>query len=395
MNLVATRTGRRAVFAALYVSEGGPIGYIWWALPTELRVAGVEVEKITAITAMLVLPWIFKFAWAPLVDTLRGPRVGYRHWIVGAQIMMGLTLLATAWLDPLTQLPLFAGLLIAHALCAATQDVAIDAWAIGVTPHDERGSVSGWMQVGMLSGRWLFGAGLLLVAGAVSRPIIIGALVAVVWVTSLLVLLSAEPEAPRQRGAFFSALRAALAQRRTWAGLALALTCGAAFEAVGAVAGPFLIDIGYGKVDVGIFYTGSVIAMLIGSIAGGFMSDRIGHRAAVALFVVYVALMTAALAAAPPGYSFNLLVTVYLGIGLLTAASYALFMDLTDPRLGGTQFSAYMGATNGCESWSAFAVGRFISMWGYSVAFGAMAGLSLLALPVLLMLRKTPRGRGG
>jgi hypothetical protein len=42
-------------------------------------------------------------------------------------------------------------------------------------------------------------------------------------------------------------------------------------------------------------------------------------------------------------------------IGLFTAASYALFMDLTDPKLGGTQFSAFMAATNGCESWSGWA----------------------------------------
>lgn len=41
---------------------------------------------------------------------------------------------------------------------------------------------------------------------------------------------------------------------------------------------------------------------------------------------------------------------VYLRAGLITASAYALLMQLTDPRLGATQFSAYMGAVNACES---------------------------------------------
>ncbi len=47
-----------------------------------------------------------------------------------------------------------------------------------------------------------------------------------------------------------------------------------------------------------------------------------------------------------------------------------------------------MSATNLCESWSAFAVGRLTTAWGYAPAFSVMAALSLLALPVLWMLRR-------
>ncbi len=64
MDLLATPTRRKVLFAALYLSEGAPIGFIWWALPTRLRMAGVTVEQITLLTAVLVLPWAFKFLWA-------------------------------------------------------------------------------------------------------------------------------------------------------------------------------------------------------------------------------------------------------------------------------------------------------------------------------------------
>ena len=71
MNFLATPVGRRILFAACYLSEGAPIGFLWLALPTRLRVSGVPIEQITWLTAVLVLPWTFKFVWAPLVDILR------------------------------------------------------------------------------------------------------------------------------------------------------------------------------------------------------------------------------------------------------------------------------------------------------------------------------------
>ena len=61
-------------------------------------------------------------------------------------------------------------------------------------------------------------------------------------------------------------------------------------------------------------------------------------------------------------------------------------MDLTTPRLAATQFSAYMGATNGCESWSVLALGRLQPEVGYA------GGFLLLALVSLGAVALVPRG---
>jgi len=74
------------------------------------------------------------------------------------------------------------------------------------------------------------------------------------------------------------------------------------------------------------------------------------------------------------------LTIVYGGIGLFTASSYALFMDVSVPEFRATSFSAYMGATNLCESWSAFVVGRIAAPAGYGLAFGVLAVVSLGSL---------------
>ena len=79
VNLLATPARRRVLFACLYVSEGAPIGFLWEALPTRLAIAGVPDRRIGELASLLVLPWVFKFAWAPLVDVLRTPAEARRQ----------------------------------------------------------------------------------------------------------------------------------------------------------------------------------------------------------------------------------------------------------------------------------------------------------------------------
>jgi len=43
LSLLDHPRGRLVVFTVLYASEGAPIGFIWWALPTLLRSSDVPV----------------------------------------------------------------------------------------------------------------------------------------------------------------------------------------------------------------------------------------------------------------------------------------------------------------------------------------------------------------
>ena len=74
---------------------------------------------------------------------------------------------------------------------------------------------------------------------------------------------------------------------------------------------------------------------------------------------------------------------MYFFVGLFTASSYALFMDLTNPKIGGTQFSTYMAATNGCEAWSVWVAGGMVAGYNYPTAFILMCVVSLVSLLVL------------
>jgi len=385
-------------FGVLYFSEGAPIGFLWWAMPTLLRTEGVAVERITALTAALVLPWTLKFLWAPLIDALRGPRWGFRHWAGAAQIGMGLALVPLCFIDPGETFAWWFALLLTHAVCAATQDVAIDALALKAADERARGKLTAAMQAGMLVGRSLFGGGAILVAGYAGWPGVFAALILAVW-SALAVLWRMDPEPPMETvvesklHTFATTLREGFARRTTWWGLGFALLAGAGFEAAGALAGPLLIDSGVTAESTGWFFAGPVVvAMALGGVVGGLWADNGSRVSRVSLASVGVSLGVlavgfAALSGATGAGLMGCLAGLYLGIGCFTAASYALFMDLTDPKIGATQFSTFMAATNGCEAWAVWMGGKLVTRFEYGPAFIAMAVVGLLGLLFLRPLR--------
>jgi len=405
MNLLDTPRGRKILFTALYLGEGIPIGFLWWTLPTLMRREGVDVERIGWFSSVLVLPWALKFVWAPLIDGARGTRLGLKGCIVIAQSLMAATLLPLAFTDLRTGFSILVPCLLAHATSAATQDAAIDALAISSTSEDERGSLNGWMQAGMLAGRGALGGGALILTarwGMHAVVVFIAAILAAMLLLSLTYREDARGSGRREAGRIrriAGLMRAAASRGTTWFALLFAALAGAGFEATGILAGPFLVDRGFDASAVGWFYSlPSVLAMMAGAIAGGAAADRFGRLRCVAISQVLLggAILTLALLAvsgerAAGAEYWIALTAIYFGIGLFTASSYALFMDLTDPGLGATQFSAYMGATNFCESWAAGLGGRLASGFGYTTAFTVMTAVSLLALPLLLFLR-SPRG---
>jgi MFS family permease len=391
---------RILLFAILYASEGAPIGFIWWALPTLLRSADVPVDRITSLTAVVLLPWVFKFLWAPLLDLLRGPRWGYRAWIISMQALMAAALVPLMWIDPVGGFEWWRALLLAHAVAASTQDVAIDALAIGAVEPHSRGRLNGAMQAGMLTGRSVFGGGVLLIGAWLGIAGMIAALVAwiLVAMTAALGLRHGDPPRRADSASFVGALAAAARMKTTFVGLAFALVSAAAFEATGQLAGPYLVDRQVPEATIGVFFGLVVVAaMLTGGLAGGVAADRFGRltTAAASLlgFTTFILLLAGADSGAVSGAAvlIALLAAMYFFVGVFTAASYALFMDLTDPRLGATQFSAYMAATNACESWSAWGGGRLTAAYGYPAAFVVMSLVSLASLPLLAVIRGLSR----
>lgn len=413
IDYLATATRRKILFGLLYLSEGAPIGFIWLGIPTRLRAADLPVDKITWLMALLILPWTLKFLWAPLVDLLRGSGWGFKQWILASQTCMALTLLPLVWLDFNTQFTIVSGWLLLHAICAATQDVSIDALCVQQSQPIERAALNGWMQCGVLVGRAAMGGGSLVLEHWIGFPAVVLVLIAIVMSSSILLLFAKErhlesaampqnpvPEANRETilhrcRSMVTELYAAVRTRTVWIGFLFALIAPAAFKSLEAVVGPFLIDRGYTELQIGQFTS---TAMILGMIAGSLLAGRIaglfqGSRfvaIALVLNVTTIGLLGAAdalLNSRPGSHLFILLTFVSVAIGWFTVALYQWLMNLTSPRLAATQFTAFMAATNACEAWSTASFGSIQSARGYPFAILVMCAISLSALLLLIAMR--------
>lgn len=391
---------QRVVFALLYFSEGAPIGFLWVFLATWLKDRGVADERIGDFVAILALFWTFKFFWAPALDLLRSPRWGYRAWLLTAQAAMGLTLLPLAWLDLERDFGLVQALCFLHAFFAATQDVSIDALAVGSVPRAGLGAVNGWMQAGMRLGMLLLGGVALTVVGRIGFRAVVLGLWATIWLAGIVAVALGLPDgkpgprAPERpfRG-FARSLRRVVASRAMLFGLLFALVGGAVFEGFGVLYGPFLLDEGFLREEIGVLATVKAGFLTAGALIGGRWADALGHRRAVVAFQLALAgavvLVSGVAASSGPRNPWILgcACLAFFGIGLFLAATYAVFMSVTDHDVAGTQFSAFMSMTNGCEAWAVFATGRLAGAAGYPLAFSVLAVASLTALPCVARIR--------
>jgi len=247
---------RKLLFAALYFSEGAPIGFIWLAIPVRLRLAGVPVDKVTWLASILILPWTLKFLWAPLVDTLRSPRWTLRQWMYASQTLMAVTLLPLLWLGPVADFHTLAAVLLVHGFAAATQDVSIDALCIATTTAAERGAYNGWMQVGVLLGRATMGGGVLAAYSYLGNEGAVTLLVATILFSMLLLFATTLPTTahtlkPPSLASLAATYHRAFTHRSTWWGVAIALVAGAAFESFEAVYGLYVVDRGFSPQVIG------------------------------------------------------------------------------------------------------------------------------------------------
>lgn len=385
----ASPAKKRLTFALLYFSEGAPIGFVWWALPGILAERGHSLSEIATLTALATLPWSLKFLMAPFIDVLSLGRAGLKRQLAGFQLAMGLTALAFAPLIETGDLALLGAALLLHAVCAAGQDVCIDALAIRSVNQSELGTVNGWMQAGMLVGRSLFGGAGLYIAHAAGLPLLGYLLVAAIWTSLVLLALSrveARSAPPVTLGGYFRNLGLQFSRPAIWLLLLTAYLAGLSFEGIGGVASATLARLEVDAGTRGLLYGVAVpLCMLTGALIGGLAADRTSKPRALRRFLIFTGGMSILVAA---GFDHvratAVLVAVvsvfYFGIGLLTAALYAYLMQHTDKLFAAFQFSLFMAATNLCESSATYVTGQLAPQFGFTPVTATLVLFSLLVL---------------
>lgn len=416
MNWLASRRGRLSAFFLLYVTEGVPLGFTATALATTMRREGVSVEEIGLFVAALYAPWGFKWIFGPIVDLL-GSR---RSWILVAQIVMALGLVASVGIDYTADLKAFTMVMVVINTFCALQDVAIDALAVGTLEEEERGLGNGLMFAGAHVGQALGGAAMLAMASRLgSFQATFFAVAAMVAAVTLFVVVPMR-EAPREKqAAGLSEIQAAVVQygrdllhsmmlnTRAIAATVFALLPAGAMAMGMALQAALAVEVGLTDDQIATLSLIGAIGGASGSVVGGLISDRLGHRRSLAIYIVMTTIPTVLLAVSMQQMGWIMPVEPDAGVvapaalvrmfwicsilygffgGLAYGTRMAIFMQVCTPRVAATQFTAYMALSNMAISYSAAWQGMAVERLGYPMTLGLDAVVGLVGLSMLPLL---------
>jgi PAT family beta-lactamase induction signal transducer AmpG len=149
-------------------SAGLPFLLVFSTLTAWLTDAGVTRSAI-GFFAWVGLTYSIKVFWAPIVDRLNLPILSRclglrRSWILLGQIGIAAGLAGMAVTDPSTHLPTIAVLALVVAFSSATQDIAIDAYRIEAEADEYQGAMSASYILGYRLALLTAGAGALYIA---------------------------------------------------------------------------------------------------------------------------------------------------------------------------------------------------------------------------------------
>ena len=345
---------RTASVVLLSFSSGLPLGLVLYSIPDWMRSIGVDI-RVVGLFTLAQAPWAFKVLWSPLMDRYVPPFWGRRRgWMALTQLALAILGLVLAGVGRRPEAIWVVGALaFAIAFASASQDIAIDAYAVEVLRKEEQGAAVG-ARIALYRAALAVAGGVAIDAAARVGWPAVNALLALVYVP-MLVLTWKAPE-PEERSPSPVSLREAiwepfigfLSRHRALEILAFVVLYKLADQLAQALTRPFLIDLGYSAYHRGIpLATVGLVGSIAGAFIGGWITTLIGLGHSLWIFgalqvfsnVGYFLLARAGGPNIPLFYaatSFELLTS-----GLGTGAFSVLLLRMTQKRFSATQYALF------------------------------------------------------
>lgn len=432
--------GQRPVIGMVFLgfSAGLPFLLVFSTLTAWLTEAEVSRTAI-GFFAWVGITYSIKVIWAPVIDRLEIPLLGRwlgqrRSWILIGQLGIAVGLLAMSTINPSLNLTAVALFSVLVAFSSSTQDVAIDAFRIESAIEEYQGAMSAAYILGYRLALLVAGAGVLYIAEGFgwSLSYVVMALcvfigvAAVLWLpepahiedrfskqveSSMIRELLGEDAATRSRSPFRQWIVAAVVCpfveffKRNGQFAIFLLILISVFRlsdiAMGIMANPFYLDLGYSKSDIA----------SIAKVFGFFMT--IGGSALCGVLVVKWGILKPLLLGAVLVASTNLLFALlaFLGTPDITWLAIVISADNLSAGIATTAFIAFLSSlTNKSYTATQYALfsslmtlpGKFLSGFsgivvdssGYEAFFILAAALGVPAILMVgyLMLRRDRAG---
>jgi PAT family beta-lactamase induction signal transducer AmpG len=353
---LAMKSRRTASVSLLSFSSGLPLGLVWIAIPTWLAREGVDI-RIIGLFTLAQAPWTFKFVWSPFMDRYKPPvpkLQGKLGWTLFMQVGLLVTTLA---LGGVAQQPdaiwIVGALTLAIAFASASQDIAIDAYAVEILRPNEQGIAVGARTAVYRAAMYVAGGVTITLAGLWSWPTMF-AVLAVLYLPMMVVTMFApRPEAGEQkpprslRAAVWEPFLGFMLKRRALEILAFVILYKLADNLATALVRPFLVQVGFNNFDVGIATaTIGLIATLFGTFVGGALTTTMGLGRALWVFgVLQVLANFGYVAVASVGLNRPLMYSAMgfesLTTGMGTGAFSVLLLRMTQKEFSATQYALF------------------------------------------------------
>ncbi|HEY6824794.1 MAG TPA: MFS transporter [Steroidobacteraceae bacterium] len=422
------------VLAMLFLgfSAGLPFFLVYSTLSAWLRQVGIQRSTIGMLAWVGIL-FSVKFLWAPIVDRVPPPLqrlLGRRRgWMLLAQLGIALGLFNHSLCDPAGGVRPLALWALFTTFCAATQDIALDAWRIESAPLPMQGAMLSAYQIGYRAALIVGGAGALAIAARAGWHASYGTMTALVSIGVLTTLLAPEPAgtAPAESVAREERVIAWMERRAHWPqglrhagewfltavicpltdffgryGMTLALLTLAFISvyrlaefAMGSMVNPFYIDRGFTLTEIAtvVKLVGPVMA-LIGVLLAGVLIARLGLLRSLLLGSVLIILSNLgyALLASTPTPTLVGLGAVNaldnLALAMHGTALLAFLSGLTSARYTATQYALFSSLYALPGKILEGTSGMVVDHIGYPHFFLYTATLALPGLVLLYVLRQ-------
>ena len=371
------------LFSTLYFSQGIVYALATVIINVYLDSKGVPDSTIALIIGIAYIPWVIKFIFGGIVD--RYIKFGRRNFIILGGTISAFSFIVLSFIDPGVALIPFTLFLLLGASGIAFLDVSADAWAIQTTDVHERGKVNGTMFAGLFFGMATTSIVFGHVAENYGYNVTFFTAGLIVLAIILFPILFKEKIIIEKKQKIGKKLVKEFKKKNTQLITLLFPVSAISFGLLAILIPQYLNDVLHLTIgQIGIISALGPIATVVGNLVGGFMADRWGRKKSLYIFLGINLIFASLLIFAD---NWLMLAIIWGIIGFLHGGHYstlgALAMDVTNPKLGATEFSLIMAAGNAGEMGGTIFSGSLISLIGFSRTFlysGWVYGPALLIL---------------
>lgn len=383
------------LFFFFYMPFGIFTGYLTITLTYLFSRSGISIKQIAGLAAINLLPQIFKFLWAPLVDTT----LTLKHWYLISIFLTASAIFATGVFPvKASNLLLFTGMILICSFARSFMGAAINGLAAHQIADNQKGRVGGYSQAGNWGGGAIGGGAGLWLAQHTNYVWIPGATLALVCLlcgTGLYFI--AEPKSTIKVKSKLQTAKNVLADvwhtlKTKRGSLALILN----LLTLGTGAASFLFA-GIAKdwqagADIVALVTGGVggLVIILGCLIGGWVCDRINKQLAYVLFSLLQALCCVAMALCPhTPLMYSIWTLAYALINGFVNGAYAAFcLEASGRGAAASKFEIYSSAAYLPLYIMLWVSGLSYSRWGASGMLNIEAAFALLAALVFFAVFK-------